>query len=322
MDALYAELLARIEKEIKQISIPDEPKNLYEPMRYILSLGGKRVRPVLTLLGAKLFSDSFESSLSQALAVEVFHNFTLLHDDMMDGAEIRRQVPTVHKKWDENIALLSGDGMLVLAYQLIANGSSESLANRLELFSKTAMEVCEGQQLDMDYALLDEVPMEDYLKMIRLKTAVLLSGSIKLGAMNVGYYGEQLEYLTQFTESMGLAFQVQDDYLDAFGGDQFGKVSGGDILEGKRTWLTIKAFELANDDQKKRLRDAYAAPANESRIKAVMSVYSELGIESLAQTEVESRSDQAIKALELIDGNADAKKTLSWLVNQLVKRKV
>ncbi|GAB5538083.1 MAG: polyprenyl synthetase family protein [Salibacteraceae bacterium] len=322
MSALYAELLKRTEEEIKRIELPNSPSNLYDPIRYIMSLGGKRVRPVLTLLGAKLYSGSYESAIAQAMAVEVFHNFTLVHDDMMDEAALRRQVPTVHKKWNESIALLSGDGMLVLAYQLLAKSDPNRVSRLMQVFSKTALEVCEGQQLDMDYAEMETVKMDDYLEMIRLKTAVLLSGSLKIGAIQAGAPDEDLDRLTVFAESMGLVFQIQDDYLDACGGEEFGKEQGGDIIEGKRTWLTIKAFELGNDFQANRLRKAFDSLSDTERVAEVMAIYSELEIDRLAKSRVAELSMEAISVLNEIKGDQEAKDTLEWLVNKLVKRQV
>ena len=256
MNRLYSDMLSRVEMEIERIEMPNSPSNLYNPIRYIMGLGGKRVRPILTLIGNQLYSGKYDEALNHAMAVEMFHNFTLVHDDVMDSADVRRKLPTVHKKWTSNIALLSGDGMLVLAYQLLQKSSPETFSRTAEIFSNTALEVCEGQQLDMDFADIDHVSMKEYLGMIRQKTAVLLSCSLQIGAIVGGAEDLELVILSEFAESLGLAFQVKDDYLDAFGGAEFGKVQGGDIREGKRTWLTVKSMELLGSDAD-RLREAY-----------------------------------------------------------------
>ncbi len=319
MNKLYNEMLTRVEKEIALIDMRTSPSNLYEPVRYIMGLGGKRVRPILTLLGNQLYAGSFETAINHAMAVEMFHNFTLVHDDVMDSADVRRKLPTVHKKWTTNIALLSGDGMLVFAYQLLQKSSPETFAETAKIFSRTALEVCEGQQLDMDFAEINHVSMPDYLGMIRQKTAVLLTGSLHIGAIVGGAKKEELNILEDFTESLGLAFQVKDDYLDAFGDEEFGKVQGGDIIEGKRTWLTVKSLELLGPEAN-RLNDAYEIQGAEQRVKKVLGIYNELKIQDLANNEVERYSKIAIESIEKLDGNREAKETLSWLVDQLIGR--
>jgi geranylgeranyl diphosphate synthase, type II len=318
MNQLYADMLEQIEQEISEINLPAGPSNLYDPVTYIMGLGGKRVRPILTLLGCRLFSGTHHQAISQALAIEVFHNFTLVHDDVMDSADMRRGLPTVHKKWSHNIALLSGDAMLVLAYQLLLDKNHADLHKISTVFSKVAMDVCEGQQLDMDYAEKEDVSMADYLEMIRKKTAVLLSGSLQIGAIVGG--GRNLEPLATFAESVGLAFQVKDDLLDAFGSDEFGKAKGGDIIEGKRTWLTIKSYELANDATKKELDNAYGLQDENERVQSVLAIYQGLGIESLAEAEVVKYSRAAFRSLSEIDGDSRTKETMTWLVDQLVGR--
>lgn len=323
MDKFYSEMLQRVEQEIAQLALPQTPAQLYDPVRYIMSLGGKRVRPILTLLGCELFGTPYEKAMNQALAVELFHNFSLVHDDVMDSADVRRKLPTVHKKWSHNVALLSGDAMLVLAYQKLLQCGDSDLAKRLaDTFSKAAIEVCEGQQLDMDYALRDSLTMSEYTEMIRLKTAVLLSCSLQMGAMVAGAKDTALATLKTFAESLGLAFQVKDDYLDAFGNADFGKSIGGDIAEGKRTWLTVKSFELADTKQKTRLTNAYQNPDTAQRQSEVMAVYEAVGVSALAQSEVERYSREATTALNNLAGNARAKACLLWLVEQLVGRTV
>ena len=319
MNRLYSDMLSRVEMEIERIEMPNSPSNLYDPIRYIMGLGGKRVRPILTLIGNQLYSGKYDEALNHAMAVEMFHNFTLVHDDVMDSADVRRKLPTVHKKWTSNIALLSGDGMLVLAYQLLQKSSPETFSRTAEIFSNTALEVCEGQQLDMDFADIDHVSMKEYLGMIRQKTAVLLSGSLQIGAIVGGAEDLELVILSEFAESLGLAFQVKDDYLDAFGGAEFGKVQGGDIREGKRTWLTVKSMELLGSDAD-RLREAYQIQNLDKRVQAILTIYQELDIQSLAQKEVEKYSEIAVSSIAKLNGDERAKETLSWLVDQLIGR--
>ena len=321
MNRLYSDMLSRVEMEIERIEMPNSPSNLYNPIRYIMGLGGKRVRPILTLIGNQLYSGKYDEALNHAMAVEMFHNFTLVHDDVMDSADVRRKLPTVHKKWTSNIALLSGDGMLVLAYQLLQKSSPETFSRTAEIFSNTALEVCEGQQLDMDFADIDHVSMKEYLGMIRQKTAVLLSCSLQIGAIVGGAEDLELVILSEFAESLGLAFQVKDDYLDAFGGAEFGKVQGGDIREGKRTWLTVKSMELLGSDAD-RLREAYQIQNLDKRVQAILTIYQELDIQSLAQKEVEKYSEIAVSSIAKLNGDERAKETLSWLVDQLIGRTI
>ncbi len=321
MNRLYSDMLSRVEMEIERIEMPNSPSNLYNPIRYIMGLGGKRVRPILTLIGSQLYSGKYDEALNHAMAVEMFHNFTLVHDDVMDSADVRRKLPTVHKKWTSNIALLSGDGMLVLAYQLLQKSSPETFSRTAEIFSNTALEVCEGQQLDMDFADIDYVSMKEYLGMIRQKTAVLLSCSLQIGAIVGGAADLELVILSEFAESLGLAFQVKDDYLDAFGGAEFGKVQGGDIREGKRTWLTVKSMELLGSDAD-RLREAYQIQNLDKRVQAILTIYQELDIQSLAQKEVEKYSEIAVSSIAKLNGDERAKETLSWLVDQLIGRTI
>lgn len=310
-----------IEDELKAIDVPASPTNLYDPIRYIISLGGKRVRPILTLMGASLMLGDWRSAMPQAMAIEIFHNFTLVHDDIMDSAEVRRGLPTVHKKWDDNIGILSGDGMLVVAYQYLMRAPQDRLAKLSKVFSSTALEVCEGQQLDMDYAQKASVPMDDYLYMIRRKTAVLLGGAMQLGAIVAGAPDEELEKMQSFAEDMGLAFQIRDDYLDSFGDQEsFGKEIGGDIREGKRTWLTIKAYELADSEQNAKLTKAYASDDIESRIKQVLEVYGELDIAQHAQDAIELYSTRSAESLAAIHGDDEVKDQLRGLISYLIGR--
>lgn len=321
MNSQFEALRNAFEQNLAALSLPESPKNLYEPMRYILSLGGKRIRPILTLMTCELYGKPFESAMNQALAVEVFHNFTLLHDDIMDSAEMRRGVQTVHKKWDQNIAILSGDGMMVLAYQLLLKADEKHLASLSREFSNTAMQVCEGQQLDMDYAQRETVGTAEYTEMIKLKTAVLLSGAMKLGAIVADAPKGDFEALTQFAENLGLAFQLRDDFLDAFGDSAaFGKEIGGDIREGKRTWLTIKAFELADESQRKLLIDSFKHKDIETRVANVLQIYKHLKIDELALAQAERFSNNAKTALEKLNGHPQVIKSLHGLIDMLTSR--
>lgn len=316
-----SDLRKAFEQRLESLDFPQSPENLYEPIRYMLSLGGKRIRPILTLMACELFGKSHEEAMNQALAVEIFHNFTLVHDDIMDSADMRRSLPTVHKKWDHNIALLSGDGMIVMAYQYLLKAPDEKLPKLAKVFSKVAMEVCEGQQFDMDYAQLDAVSIDQYMEMIRLKTAVLLGGAMQLGAIMAGVNKGQLDVLKEFAESMGLAFQIRDDYLDAFGDEAaFGKEIGGDIKEGKRTWMTLKSLEMARDDQRVLMLDLYNNSNLEHRKNGVMELYGELGVKALAEAEIERLSKQALDALDRLDGDERVKTELMDLVSFLVGR--
>ncbi|MEX2595292.1 MAG: polyprenyl synthetase family protein [Salibacteraceae bacterium] len=310
-----------VEEHLSGLNLPDHPANLYEPIRYMLDLGGKRVRPILALLACELMGKDRSVAIDQALAVEIFHNFTLVHDDVMDSADLRRKVPTVHKKWNQNIALLSGDGMLVVAYQKLWNAPNDKLRRLGEVFSKVALKVCEGQQLDMDFASRSDVSLEEYLEMIRLKTAVLLGASMQLGAIMADAGDDDINNLDVFAMNLGMAFQIRDDYLDSFGNqEQFGKQIGGDIREGKRTWLTIKAFELANESQLNMLTKAFQNEDQDQRIKEVIEVYVALGIDKMAQASIVDYSSRSIAALNKVNGEKQTKKRLEELVAYLIGR--
>ena len=244
------ELLNSVNKYLSQMQYVREPKSLYEPIKYVLSLGGKRIRPILMMLAYNLFKDDPESILPIACAIETYHNYTLLHDDLMDNADLRRGHETVHKKWDANTAILSGDSMLVLAYQRIAQCPPEKLQSIIDLFTETALEIGEGQQYDMDFENRTDVTEEEYLEMIRLKTSVLLACSMKIGAILADASNEDAENIYKFGEKIGLAFQLQDDYLDVYGDTNvFGKAIGGDIISNKKTYMLINACNRANEKQ-------------------------------------------------------------------------
>lgn len=275
------EIRDTLEKHILQLNFEGEPKELYEPISYLMQLGGKRIRPLLALLSYGLFKDGYQKILTPAAAIEVFHNFTLMHDDIMDNAPIRRGRQTVHEKWDDNTAILSGDVMLVKAYEMLLEVETDKLHPALKLFSKTAAEVCEGQQLDMNFESLDQVSEEEYLNMIRLKTAVLLGFSLQLGAVLAGASESDALHLYDFGVNIGIGFQLKDDLLDVFADkEKFGKQVGGDILANKKTFLLIKAKELAAGKEKAALEQWLAAkefdPAE--KVKAVTAIYEQLEI--------------------------------------------
>ena len=278
-----------------------EPAGLYDPLRYMMEIGGKRIRPRLCLTTYSLFKDSFcEEILAPASALEVFHSFTLIHDDIMDKADVRRGVPTVYRKWDENTAILSGDVMSIESYKLIAKAPATVLPQVLNLFSQTAAEVCEGQQYDMDFENMQHVPMEAYMKMIGLKTAVLIACAAKMGAIIGGASEEQCELLYKYGYDLGLAFQVADDWLDTFGDPKvFGKAIGGDILNNKKTWLMIKALEKASDSERDALHRAMEMPfeteqQKAEKIAAVISIYESLAIKEDAKQEIVRLHEQAL----------------------------
>ena len=278
----------------------EEPKGLYDPLRYMIEIGGKRIRPRLCLTTYSLFKDGFpENILGPAAALEVFHSFTLIHDDIMDKADVRRGVPTVYRKWDENTAILSGDVMSIESYKLIAKAPAEVLPEALGLFSKTAAEVCEGQQYDMDFEDLECVPMSDYLKMIGLKTAVLIACSAKMGAVVAGAPEEACELLYRYGYDLGLAFQIADDWLDTYGDPAvFGKAIGGDIVNNKKSWLMTRAFEKAGE-MREDLLAAMAMPVHtgehrSAKIDAVKGIYDRLGVGEEAKQEIIRLHDQAM----------------------------
>ena len=241
-----------------------EPENLYVPIDYIMGLGGKRIRPVLVLMSCDLFDGDYMEAMEAALSVEMFHNFTLIHDDIMDRADLRRGHQTVHKKWDLNTGILSGDALMIMSNQRLEHYSGEKFKVLISLYNKTALEVCEGQQLDVDFEELLDVPLATYIKMISYKTAVLVGASLKMGAIIAEASFEDQKKLYDFGLNLGIAFQLQDDYLDTFGNDDFGKKIGGDILEGKKTFLYIKALELSNDEDRTKLLTLFSAEQNEN----------------------------------------------------------
>ena len=276
-----SQLLDKINNHLSEIQITRTPEGLYEPIEYILSLGGKRIRPVLMLMAYNLYKEDVSSIYDPATGIEVYHNHTLLHDDLMDRSDMRRGKPTVHKVWNDNTAILSGDTMLILAFRYVAGCAPEHLKEVIDLFSLTALEICEGQQMDMEFERRSDVREEEYIEMIRLKTAVLLAAGLKIGAILGGASSEDAEKLYDFGVQIGIAFQLQDDLLDVYGDSAvFGKKIGGDILCNKKTYMLIKALERAGERQRKELKqwlDAEAYKPDE-KINAVTTLYNELNI--------------------------------------------
>ena len=277
-----------------------EPRGLYEPIEYMMSIGGKRLRPVMCLMAYNLWNDSFGPEiLGPAVAMEMFHEFTLLHDDIMDKSDMRRRVPTVHAKWNDNTAILSGDTMALEAYEFLAQAPFDKLKDALSLFTATAIQVCEGQQYDMDFENRPNISMDEYLGMIGLKTAVLLAGSIKMGALIAGASEVQQQALYDYAYQLGLAFQITDDYLDCYGDEKtFGKKIGGDIMEGKKSWLLVRAMEKSSGEAADDLSAAFAVTGRAARIEAVLNVYKRLNIKNDAEEAIKSYESKALAALE------------------------
>ncbi len=312
-----------VEGYISQMSLPYEPENLYEPIRYSLSSGGKRLRPLLLLLSHSLFSDKYNEALPAAVAVEVFHTFTLLHDDIMDNAPLRRGKPTVHAQWGSNVAILSGDVMLMCAYRLLAKIQPQYLPQAMDIFSNMAIEVCEGQQLDMDYEVRPKVAVAEYMIMIELKTSVLLGGAAYLGALLGGATSEQCMLLQKIGTVMGLAFQLQDDLLDSYGDARLGKSIGGDILEGKQTFLMITAMSRADEPTREILRNTHrdASLSDSEKIERVKQVYDKLDIVHITQQQIDVKFERAIMMLDSLDVDEQKLGTLKDFIKGLINRK-
>lgn len=308
-----------IEKEI----VHREPFELYDPINYTLTMGGKRLRPLLTLLTCDIFEGEVQDAIYPALGLETFHNFTLLHDDIMDKAPIRRGLPTVYKKWDSNRAILSGDTMMVMAYDFILESPKDLLHAIFTVFNKVGREVCEGQQYDMNFETDNNVTLDEYLKMIHLKTAVLLGGSMRVGAIIARTSEENAQLIYDFGESVGMAFQLQDDFLDAFGDeDIFGKKNGGDIRANKKTYLYLKALELGSKKQKKELKELFNIQDedNNEKVIRVLEIFNDLNIKAETQSLMDCYYDKAMKTLEKIDLNQEKKSVLVKLAEGLMNR--
>ena len=318
----YQEFIAAYLQEQSTIK---EPKNLYEPIHYILQLGGKRMRPILTLMSAEVFNADYKKALPAALAVEVFHNFSLVHDDIMDDAPLRRGHTTVHEKWDINTGILSGDAMLILAYQYFEQYEPLVFRALAKLFSKTALEVCEGQQWDVDFETRTDVAISDYLKMIECKTAVLVAAAMKMGAIIAETTPENADLIYEFGLNLGLAFQLQDDYLDAFGDPKtFGKQVGGDIIENKKTYLFIKAIEFASDAEKQQLLQLFSVHLddNTEKIKTVKELFNTTGSTQATQNAIANFTEKAFEIVAKMTISSDKKEILTQFGENLMKRKV
>lgn len=310
---------------LNQKNITKEPKNLYEPISYILGLGGKRLRPTLVLMASEIFGTSYDKALDAALAVEVFHNFSLIHDDIMDDAPLRRGKETVHEKWDINTGILSGDAMLINAYQLFENYNGETFRELAMLFTQTAIEVCEGQQYDIDFETRDDVTIPEYIKMIEYKTAVLVGAALKMGAIVAGASESCKTSIYDFGRLLGLAFQLQDDYLDAFGDPEtFGKQVGGDIIENKKTFLYLKALEHASADEQKQLRGLFSLNPDDpsEKINTVKHLFETTGARNLIREEIKLYTQKAFLALDELSISEDKKKLLRLFGENLMNRSV
>lgn len=317
------EIFKLINHYLDHIPYDRRPHELYEPIKYVLSLGGKRIRPMLTLLAYNLFKDNPQDILPTACAIETYHNYTLLHDDLMDNADLRRGHMTVHKKWNANTAILSGDSMLVLAFQQIAQCRPDKLKEVLDLFTVTALEIGEGQQYDMDFENRNDVTEEEYIEMIRLKTSVLLACSVKIGAILADAPQEDAENLYRFGEKIGLAFQLQDDFLDVYGDPKvFGKAIGGDIIANKKTYMLINALNLANDEQKKLLEKWIECehPDPQEKIAIITELYNEIGIDKLAAEKINSYFNEGLTFLEKVNVDEDRKQELLAYTMEMMKR--
>ena len=317
------EILKLVNDYLAQLPYERKPQSLYEPIKYVLSMGGKRVRPVLMLLAYNMFKDNPESILSSACALETYHNYTLLHDDLMDNADLRRGHETVHRKWDANTAILSGDSMLVLAYERMAQCPKEKLAEVLSLFTETALEIGEGQQYDMEFENRTDVTEAEYIEMIRLKTSVLLACAVKMGAILADASAEDADNLYKFGEQIGLAFQLQDDFLDVYGDSAvFGKAIGGDITSNKKTFMLINALNHASAEQREELTRWITAEQFDAaeKIAAVTRLYNEIGIDRMAKEKIEYYFAQSTQYLARVNVPEERKQELIAYTHDMMKR--
>lgn len=317
------EITELVNEGINSLPYDRKPQSLYEPIIYTMSQGGKRIRPVLTLLSYYMFRDDIRQALPCAMGLEMYHNYTLLHDDLMDNADMRRGNMTVHKKWDANTAILSGDSMLVLSYQLMSQCPQEMLQQVIDTFTITALEIGEGQQYDMDFEKRTDVTEEEYIEMIRLKTSILLACAAKIGAILAGASSEEQNHAYRFGEQLGLAFQLQDDFLDVYGDEKvFGKKIGGDITSNKKTYMLIKALERAEGIDKQQLE--YWIEAQEfdrsEKVNAVTEIYTRLGIDTLAKERIDKYFTSALNHLDAISAPAERKAELLSFVQQMMRR--
>lgn len=321
------QLQIQIEVGLQSLNFPHQPESLYQPVTYMLSLGGKRVRPVLVLMGTELFGGESKTALQAAIGVEVFHNFTLMHDDIMDNAPLRRSKQTVHAKWNSNIAILSGDAMFVESCKLMMQVPDNCVRNVMDVFTTTALEVCEGQQFDMDFETSNNISIQQYLDMIRLKTAVLVGGSLKIGALIANATIEAANHLYDFGVNLGIAFQLQDDILDVYGdANKFGKQVGGDIISNKKTFLLLTALSNADDKSLIELKDLLQLQTTEEtapeKVVAVTRLYNQLGVKEIALSKMNDFYNEALNHLDAIRVPEDRKAPLRELAASLMIREV
>jgi geranylgeranyl diphosphate synthase type II len=316
-------ILELFEASLNQMQTPEEPELLYAPIIYSMSGGGKRLRPVLLLLTAEAFGGSVEQATPAAMAVEVFHNFTLLHDDIMDNADVRRGKPSVYAKWGGNVAILSGDAMLISAYKYLAQLEPEQLYRVLPIFNNMALEVCEGQQYDMDFESKETVTVVEYIRMIELKTSALLSGSAMIGATLAGASDDDAKKIYRFATELGLAFQLQDDMLDSYGDESLGKKIGGDILEGKQTYLMVQAMNRANEQQREVLRTTHLRKDvdDSQKIAIVKALYDELDVKHATEQQIDLRFERALNVLDSVSIGAERTQYLREFARNLMGRK-
>jgi len=319
----YEQLINYFENQLHKINYNGKPVELYSPIKYTLSFGGKRIRPVTTLMACELFCNNYKRALPQAIAIEMFHNFTLIHDDIMDDAPIRRGRETVFKKWNSNIAILSGDTLFALAYQYAQQAHKDVLPETLSVFNNTAIEVCEGQQFDLNYEDNNSVAVDEYLNMIRLKTGVLFGASLKIGALIGGAPKKDADLIYDFGVNIGLGFQLKDDLLDTYGDEGvFGKKTGGDIVSNKKTFLYLKALDKADDKTKEELLNLYNSPEikNDIKIKATKSIFTELNIYSETSIEIDKYYNKGMDCLNKINIESSKKECLREVAIKMIDR--
>lgn len=317
------EILELFEATLRQMQTPEEPELLYTPIIYSMSGGGKRLRPVLLLLSTEAFGGEAAAAMPAAMAVEVFHNFTLLHDDIMDNAAVRRGKPSVYAKWGGNVAILSGDAMLITAYKLLAGLDGDKLKRVINIFNDMALEVCEGQQYDMDFESMERVSVEDYILMIERKTSALLSGSAMIGATLAGAQDDDIKKIYRFATELGLAFQLQDDMLDSYGDEALGKKIGGDILEGKQTYLMVQAMSRATAEQREALRTTHKMTdiSDNEKISRVKAIYDALDVKHATEQQIELRFERALGILDSLSITEERRVHLREFARNLMGRK-
>jgi geranylgeranyl diphosphate synthase type II len=318
-----AQILELFEQSLRQLRTPEEPELLYAPIIYSMSGGGKRLRPVLLLLSTEAFGGSVDEAMTAAMAVEVFHNFTLLHDDIMDNADMRRGKPSVFAKWGENVAILSGDAMLITAYKLLTELNPTKLQRVMRIFNDMALEVCEGQQYDMDFESQKKVMVVEYIQMIERKTSALLSGSAMIGATIAGASDADIKLLYRFATELGLAFQLQDDLLDSYGDEALGKKIGGDILEGKQTYLMVQAMSRATEEEREVLRTTHLSDklSDAEKIATVKALYDKLEVKRATEQQIDQRFERALGILDSLSIGAERTVHLAEFARNLIGRK-